>query len=56
MGPVLGFTSFEVPDLANNDMPTSSQALDELWVKASALGLTCAGQAWPGVSGLPRPG
>jgi hypothetical protein len=28
--PVLGCTPFEAPDLANNDMPTSSQALDEL--------------------------
>ncbi|MGH3420155.1 MAG: hypothetical protein ACRDOD_11290, partial [Streptosporangiaceae bacterium] len=30
MDPVLGCTPFEVPDLANNDQPTSSQALDEL--------------------------
>jgi hypothetical protein len=30
MDPVLGCTPFEAPDLANNDMPTSSQALDEL--------------------------
>jgi hypothetical protein len=28
--PVLGCTPFEAPDLANNDMPSSSQALDEL--------------------------
>jgi hypothetical protein len=28
--PVLGCTPFEAPDLANNDQPTSSQALDEL--------------------------
>jgi hypothetical protein len=28
--PVLGCTPFQVPDLANNDQPTSSQALDEL--------------------------
>src|SRR5208282_2995944 len=30
MDPVLGCTPFEAPDLANNDQPTSSQALDEL--------------------------
>jgi hypothetical protein len=30
MDPVLGCTPFQAPDLANNDMPTSSQALDEL--------------------------
>jgi hypothetical protein len=30
MDPILGCTPFQVPDLANNDMPTSSQALDEL--------------------------
>jgi hypothetical protein len=30
LDPVLGCTPFQVPDLANNDMPTSSQALDEL--------------------------
>jgi hypothetical protein len=28
--PVLGCTPFQAPDLANNDQPTSSQALDEL--------------------------
>jgi hypothetical protein len=28
--PTLGCTPFEAPDLANNDTPTSSQALDEL--------------------------
>jgi hypothetical protein len=28
--PVLGCTPFMAPDLANNDMPTTSQALDEL--------------------------
>jgi hypothetical protein len=28
--PVIGCTPFQVPDLANNGMPTSSQALDEL--------------------------
>jgi hypothetical protein len=28
--PTLGCTPFEVPNLANNDQPTSSQALDEL--------------------------
>jgi hypothetical protein len=30
MDPVLGCTPFQVPDLGNNDQPTSSQALDEL--------------------------
>jgi hypothetical protein len=30
MDPVLGCTPFQAPDLANNNMPTSSQALDEL--------------------------
>ena len=30
LDPVLGCTPFEAPDLANNDQPTSSQALDEL--------------------------
>ena len=30
MDPLLGCTPFEAPDLANNDQPTSSQALDEL--------------------------
>jgi hypothetical protein len=30
LDPVLGCTPFQVPDLANNDQPTSSQALDEL--------------------------
>ena len=30
MDPVLGCTPFQVPDLANNDQPTSSQALDEV--------------------------
>jgi hypothetical protein len=30
MDPVLGCTPFQVPNLANNDAPTSSQALDEL--------------------------
>jgi hypothetical protein len=30
MDPVLGCTPFEAPDLANNDMPATSQALDEL--------------------------
>jgi hypothetical protein len=30
MDPVLGCTPFQVPDLANNGQPTSSQALDEL--------------------------
>jgi hypothetical protein len=30
MDPILGCTPFEAPDLANNDQPTSSQALDEL--------------------------
>jgi hypothetical protein len=30
MDPLLGCTPFQAPDLANNGMPTSSQALDEL--------------------------
>jgi hypothetical protein len=30
LDPVLGCIPFEAPDLANNDMPTSSQAMDEL--------------------------
>jgi hypothetical protein len=30
MDPVLGCTPFQVPDLANNNQPSSSQALDEL--------------------------
>ncbi len=30
LDPVLGCTPFEVPNLANNDQPSSSQALDEL--------------------------
>jgi hypothetical protein len=30
MDPTLGCTPFQAPDLANNDQPTSSQALDEL--------------------------
>jgi hypothetical protein len=30
MDPVLGCTPFQAPDLANNNVPTSSQALDEL--------------------------
>ncbi len=30
MDPILGCIPFQVPDLANNDQPTSSQALDEL--------------------------
>jgi hypothetical protein len=30
MDPTLGCTPFQAPDLANNNMPTSSQALDEL--------------------------
>src|SRR6202522_114738 len=30
MDPVLGCTPFEAPDLGNNEMPSSSQALDEL--------------------------
>jgi hypothetical protein len=34
MDPVLGCTPFQAPDLANNDMPTSSQALDELLAAA----------------------
>ena len=30
LDPVLGCTPFQAPDLANNDVPTSSQAMDEL--------------------------
>jgi hypothetical protein len=30
LDPVLGCTPFEAPDLADNDVPTSSQALDEI--------------------------
>ena len=30
LDPVLGCTPFQAPDLANNDQPTSSQALDEV--------------------------
>jgi hypothetical protein len=30
LDPVLGCTPFQAPDLANNDQPTSSQALDEI--------------------------
>jgi hypothetical protein len=30
LDPVLGCSPFEAPDLANNDQPTSSQALDEI--------------------------
>lgn len=30
LDPVLGCTPFQAPDLANNDQPTSSQAMDEL--------------------------
>ena len=33
--PVLGCTPFMAPDLANNDMPTTSQALDELAAAAN---------------------
>ena len=33
--PVLGCTPFMAPDLANNDMPTTSQALDELLAAAN---------------------
>jgi len=36
MDPVLGCTPFQVPDLANNDQPTSSQALDELLAEKAA--------------------
>ena len=35
MDPVLGCTPFKAPDLANNDKPTSSQALDELLAAAN---------------------
>ena len=30
LDPILGCTPFQAPDLANNDQPTSSQALDEI--------------------------
>jgi hypothetical protein len=30
LDPLLGCTPFEAPDLANNDVPTTSQALDEI--------------------------
>ena len=33
--PVLGCTPYMAPDLANNDMPTTSQALDELLANAN---------------------
>ncbi len=36
LDPVLGCTPFEAPDLANNDQPASSQALDEILAGASA--------------------
>jgi hypothetical protein len=34
LDPVLGCTPFQAPDLANNDQPTSSQALDEILAAA----------------------
>jgi hypothetical protein len=34
LDPVLGCSPFQAPDLANNDQPTSSQALDELLASA----------------------
>jgi hypothetical protein len=34
LDPVLGCTPFQAPDLANNDQPTSSQALDEVLADA----------------------
>jgi hypothetical protein len=34
LDPVLGCTPFQAPDLANNDQPTSSQALDEILADA----------------------
>ncbi|HUN35366.1 MAG TPA: hypothetical protein VMU95_25475 [Trebonia sp.] len=36
MDPVLGCTPFQAPDLANNNQPTSSQALDELLSEKNA--------------------
>jgi hypothetical protein len=36
MDPVLGCTPFQAPDLANNNQPTSSQALDELLAEKNA--------------------
>jgi hypothetical protein len=35
LDPVLGCTPFQAPDLANNDQPASSQALDEILAGAS---------------------
>ena len=35
LDPVLGCTPFQAPDLANNDLPTSSQALDEILASAN---------------------
>jgi len=40
MDPVLGCTPFQAPDLANNGMPTSSQALDELLSAAHPPAIT----------------
>jgi hypothetical protein len=39
MDPVLGCTPFQVPDLANNGQPTSSQALDELLAERNQLNI-----------------
>ena len=40
MDPVLGCTPFQAPDLGNNSMPTSSQALDELLSAAHPPSIT----------------
>jgi hypothetical protein len=40
MDPVLGCTPFQAPDLGNNNMPTSSQALDELLSAAHPPSIT----------------
>jgi len=39
MDPTLGCTPFQVPDLANNNQPTSSQALDELLAEKNQLNI-----------------
>ena len=39
MDPVLGCTPFQAPDLANNNQPTSSQALDELLAAKNQPGI-----------------
>ena len=44
MDPTLGCTPFQAPDLANNNQPTSSQALDELL--AEKPGTSLASRRW----------